>query len=79
MQTEPALLLSCEHTCISIDKDGICLHILGHGFHISEGPSFIACIIVRGKWSSLWCGDGFEEEMNNVYTDFIPYSPSPGV
>ena len=41
-------------TCISIDKDGVCLHMLSHGFYISKGPSFIACIVVRSKWSSLW-------------------------
>lgn len=41
-------------TCISINKDGVCLHMLSHGFYISKGPSFIACIVVRSKWSSLW-------------------------
>ena len=63
-------------TRISIDKDGVCLHVLSHGFYISKGPSFIASIIVRSKWSSLW---RWSEGMKQVYTDSVPCSPSPGV
>lgn len=55
-------------TRISIDKDGVCLHVLSHGFYISKGPSFIASIIVRSKWSSLWRWSG---KKRNRYTQTL--------